>query len=68
MAPTAQGHSPIKPAPIFRQATIWKNLQDKAVLVQRIEESSLMRNKHYQKSTQMRSKENESVFMSDAQK
>lgn len=27
-----------------------------------------MRNKHYQKSTHLRSKENESVFMSEAQK
>lgn len=68
VVPSAPGHSPMKPAPIFRQASIWKNLQDKTTLVQTIEESSVMRNKHYQKSSRMGGKENESVFMSEAHK
>lgn len=67
IVPAGQRQSPIKPAPIFRQASIWKNLQDKTTLVQQIEEASVMRNKHYQKSSSTR-KENESVLMSDAQK
>jgi len=41
------GGTGLKPAPIFKASSFWKNHQDKAAITSRIEEGCSIQNKHY---------------------